>query len=358
MSIGNWFYIFVMITVILTSVVAIKFYSSSRDLISYCFIILISLILGFRSLDSGTDTRAYVDYFNNIYGSLGDFEIGFEFLTIAINEIGGSGIYLFLICLFTLIFISISAKLTQTNQLITIFSTLSFVHGFDLLTNGIRNGLAVSLSVLLIVAVTSYNRNVLVRIFAPALGGFIHVSSYVFPLLAMILWRNFQSKSVLLFLCILALGSLFLGGQFAIDIILNYAILHAEGVGFLNKAARYVLLDQEILSQHVKYYFLAISAIITFVILYFYGLLSNEAIKLLARIGILGFVTSATLFFSAFSYRFFVLFFIPQILVFSHILGLNSISVKWKFVMLIFVLMNFIVTYTTNSFVNMNLLAF
>src|SRR5690606_39260681 len=95
---------------------------------------------------SGTDTQAYVDLFNQMKYSI-DFEstweIFYKYLAYFLSLMTDSRGFIFFNVLLQLFLISyIARKLEVRNIPLVLLAYISFLPGFDLLTNGLRQGIS------------------------------------------------------------------------------------------------------------------------------------------------------------------------------------------------------------------------
>jgi hypothetical protein len=178
-------------------------------LFSLSFIILTSLIIATRFIDVGIDTKVYLTLYSNIHKP--DFETytepGFLLIMKVFSLFGlHSSFWLFFLALLTNTFLIISGlKIfkysfikTYNNHLLFFFSMLLFSSWYlTLTTNGIRQGLAISILIYGVVScLFDKNRKFLYLIYFPIALSF-HYSILLFLPLVFLLHVNFKKVSII-----------------------------------------------------------------------------------------------------------------------------------------------------------------
>lgn len=348
------FFVFLTLSLGLTS--RARYSRGSVFFLGLIALLLFSFFIGFRSIDSGTDTREYHNYFQYINDFSGRFEFGFEIITHIIKSFFDYQIYFFLICFLTLLFLVISCHLNNVNSLIFLGVSLSFLPGLDLITNGIRNGLSISLAIFILSFSMYKGRRVTVAMLLSPISATIHISALVvtifLPIASFISNAKFRVKLIYFISIFLFLLFNFIGMDFIREIVFPYR----SQMGFVGKVSRYILLDDELLSPTVKLYFYIVSAYLMWFTVVHLEQINNEAIILLTKVSLLGFLAFSILYFSAYSFRFMLLFFFLQVMTCSYIITENFCRPRAKFFFVIFVFINMVLTYMSKTYYNMTLL--
>lgn len=355
MQIPNLLFVALLASSLLYGTSCTKHKTSINIVITFSLVCLISLFIGFRSPTSGTDTKEYLYYFYHVDSLSGHFEIGFEWITLIFSVMGQGQIYLFAICAATLSMLSVAAHKSDSNHFLVISLSLSFLHGLDLITNGIRNALGISFAMLLLAYLSSISRPILLGTLSPIAATIFHSSCVIFSPLFALSRAIFNNRGRLLALFFASILAYQASNLFGIDLLRGIALLYTDNTGPIGKAARYVLLDNELLTSWVKFYFFANGAVLSFICAYYFNNIQNTQTKVFAGISVIGFFISSTLYFSAFSYRFFILFFLPQILVVTHLLSRNRLPKRARLLITSFVVFNLIATYSTQTYWTMSL---
>jgi len=329
--------------------------------LTWLFLYLFSIFIGFRSLNSGVDTISYFNYFNAILlGEQTDFsfEKGFELFTYVLTVIGNAEFYVFLLSFLQLLLLLISARILKIkNNLIVLVLFLSFLPGLDMLTNGVRGGLALALG-LPILIITAVNRNKFkILNFIPMI---IH-SSYGIIALISLLINKFSSVKLNIFLFI---ANIILFAMWLILTplsLLGYLETFSSDSGLIGKLVRYLLIDKQLMSLSVKLYFMFVS--ISFSVIYFLCLKLNRAVYSDVRLTRIVFITLAGQFlyalisFSEYSYRFMYLVYPLQILMLSYVVD-KYMSGSARNILIFFICaLGISLTYSTKTFYSFELLS-
>lgn len=333
------------------------FSRDSQFFIAIYLIVLISFFIGYRSIDSGTDTREYYDYFQSINNYTNRFEPGFDFFSKIIKKFFEYNFYFFLICFFSLILLLISCRLNNVNFFVFLGVLLSFLPGLDLFTNGIRNGLAISVSIFIISLFISMSKSVIFTSIVSSIGATIHISSLIFTVFLPMTKFLSVSRAKMLHLFLFSIFLCFLCNTMGVDLIRAFALPYGSDVGFLGKLSRYVLLDDELLNPTVKLYFYFVSACFMLFPLIYVNEFKNDIVILFVRVSLLGFFSFSIFYFSAYSFRFMLLFFFFQVMCSSYVISNNICGRYTKILFFIFVLLNLFLTYSSKTFTSMELLS-
>ncbi|MFQ1832920.1 EpsG family protein [Aeromonas veronii] len=333
-----------------------RYSRGSVFLLGIIALLLCSFFIGFRSIDSGTDTKEYYYYFQYINDFPSRFEFGFEIITHIIKNFFDYQVYFFLICFLTLFLLVVSCHINNVNCLLFLGVSLSFLPGLDLITNGIRNGLSISLGIFILSLSMYKSRRILIAVLLSPISAAIHISALVFtillPMASFISNARFRVKSIyFISICLFIFFNL-MGMDFIREIVFPYR----SQIGFVGKVSRYILLDDELLSSNVKFYFYVVSAYLMWFTVAHIERINNEIIILLTKVSLLGFLAFSMLYFSAYSFRFMLLFFFLQVMTCSYIITQNLCRPRTKILFVLFVFINMVLTYISKTYVNMTLL--
>jgi len=329
--------------------------------LAWLFIYIFSVLIGFRSKYSGVDTKAYFNYYNDIRDRVTPdfvFESGFKFFTQIMTEVVSVEVYVFTLSFIQLLLVYLSAKLLKiNNKLLAVVVFISFVPGFDMLTNGVRGGMSLTIG-LIILVLTVINRNrFAVLNFFPSL---IHASYAIVAIISLFV-RRFSGRKINTL--IFAFSLCF----FALWLVVNpLSLLNAfedvsKQVSYLGRLVRYLIIEKELMSLTVKLYFTVLS--ISFSCLYFFTLKKDERArddKVLTRMAFIALSIQfvyALFSFSQYSYRFMFLAFPLQILMFSYIMDKYFSGVARNLIVLLICILGILSTYSTKSFSSFKLLS-
>lgn len=330
-----------------------------NDVFNFIFIFLLTVFIGFRSVESGVDTKSYYDYFYLLASGQGGgvFEYGFELLTDFFILIGSVEFYIFFLTAVQLFAIYLAAMLMGLkNKLVVVVLFLAFLPGLDMLTNGMRNALALSIGVPIFIF-TVVNRNQFKFLnFFPVL---FHLSYSINAFFSIVVNR-YASIKMNLYISLFVLFFFILWQITTPILFLDNIKGFTEGYGGLSKLIRYALLEKELLSRSVKLYFLVVSLFFSLMYIVVIGVVKNarkdhKLIKL-AFFCLLVQGVYALLSFSEYSFRFMYLAYPFQIIMVSYLLE-NYIKRIWRTLILLSVfLANIFVTYNTETFQSFTLL--
>lgn len=331
--------------------------------LSWFFIFIFAVLIGFRSSDSGVDTIAYYNYFYDIKYRITPyytFESGFIFFTEFMTKITNVETYVFTLSFLQLLCIYLSAKrLNINNKLVAIVLYLSFIPGFDMLTNGLRSGLALSVGLLILVCTTIYsNRYVLLNMF-PIL---MHTSYTIITIISFFT-KRFSGYKMNYFIFISSITF------FVLWLVVNPIIIvsffenissQASAFGRLGRIVRYLIIEKELMSFTVKLYFMILSLFFSF--LYFYtskkqaNARNDEVLTRMAFLALSIQLVYALCSFSQYSYRFMFLAFPLQALMFCYIMDKYYSGVMRSIIVLAVCFLGVLSTYSTKTFSSFKLL--
>jgi len=333
------------------------------DFASLGFLVLLfSLFLGFRSIHSGADTYNYVSYYLTfIEGGVREFK--FEPLFYLINRLFSyfmPPIYFifFLTIVQCLFIVGVCFKLKIKSKSLTFIVFLAFLPGLDMMTNGLRQGLASYLGMYLLVFLIDKPKKYKIIMLFPV---FIHYS-YALMGLGLIL-SSFLKKypikmlSYLVSIIFFTFWSLF-SGEMLVKFLAGLS-LSINPLAY--DLVKYLMLQDGLFSSFVKIYFAAISLLLTGFYFLFrdirYIVQSDKVFNALFSISLIGNLLYSAVFFSEYSYRFFYVFYPIQALSFAYFSGKYVDNIYWKAVIFFIIVLNILITYSTNTFLEMDLLS-
>ncbi len=330
---------------------------------AWFFIYAFAILIGFRSAESGVDTIAYFDYFYDIKYRIPPyytFEPGFIFFTEFMTKFSSVEVYVFTLSFIQLFFIYLAAKrLGINNKLVAVIVYLSFIPGFDMLTNGLRSGFALGIGLLILTSTVIYkNKYVLANI----LPVFMHTSYTIITLVSLFV-KKFSGHRIN---TLIFSSSLFF---FCIWLVVNPVVIvnffesissQANTFGRLGRIVRYLIIEKELMSFAVKLYFIVLS--LFFSCIYFYTLKHAPSAKednVLTRMAFLALsiqLIYALCSFSQYSYRFMFLAFPLQALMFCYIMDKYYSGALRSLIVFIVCFLGVLSTYSTKTFSSFKLL--
>lgn len=350
----------------------ITFYSLIKnnknfDLIALVMIYSFALFfLGFRDSNSGSDTLRYTQSFNAVsHGYIeNNYEPAYNIWLVFVSYIGNWEFYIFLNVLMQLILITISLIFFNIEKKsLILLAYISFLPGFDMLTNGMRQGLSVGFA--LFIYSISYYRQYLPKLVIFSLI-FFHKSTLVF--IPIYFFSRLKSEKLLLALIkilFLALISLIIiwnvmANNFDITALVDILTVTLPGTSLSlgAKLSMYMNNDADILHGIFKYYFLSILVLFLSVFLFFQKeILKRKDSNLILKYALLVFIISlsyAIAWPGSYSYRFMYTAFLPALIL--AVITLNSIkSIKYYSYFMLVILIAAILTYGSNNYGKFNL---
>lgn len=220
--------------------------------------------IGLRDRYAGTDTNAYVAYFDRASRSLSNAmerEPGFAFLSHLIGYVGDWQAFLVALIIVQLISVALASKLLGVATAFPLLLYISLLPGLDMLANGLRQGVGSTLGLLVWAAV--WHRGLLGRLwlFSPVafhksmliLVPFVLFSRERYWLLSVL------STCVLIVLALLALYITLSSGDLYSFLAPSLELLTFAVVGsdlfFGEKLFGYVNPDEDIISPRLEIYF-------------------------------------------------------------------------------------------------------
>lgn len=316
---------------------------------------------GLRDIYSGTDTLSYFEYFNQVCsGGVPEFsfEIGFNYLTNFFCGFKSAHFYVFMLTGLQFVFYVLASFFARNkNHSFMLLLFISFIPGLDLLTNGTRNGLALSLGLFFLI-LNIFNKQK-IKYLLQLLPGVLH-SSYILNggllFFYLLLKRRVNITTICKSLFASSLFFSFFWVFFTSSFDLSFFSVYSSDDGLLGKLTRYVLLDNEIFSNYLKLYFLSISLCLSGYCLFFVSRFDDLA-PMSFIVFCLQFLYSA-LYFSAYSYRFMYLAYPMQIFFISYVLARINVSRVHLIFLLSFIVGNMLITFNTKVFLGVNFSSF
>lgn len=343
-----------MIILILAITIASLFLPNNKVLQTYLGVsacIIFSCVIGLRSFDSGTDTLAYVSYFNSVHEDRGYFEPLFYFYTLFFATIGSATTYIFslsAIPIFLVFFAAMSAEVSRPALIVCLF--LCFVPGIDLITNGVRSGLSLSVGLWIAVLSSRYTKRRYLLNFFPI---FLHYS-YIIVLLSDFSSRFLSMRKLTLFNALgflLIVFWLLVNAKEVVTYITDIYFANSDGFSFIiDKSLRYLINQQLFLSKAVFMYFALLSVFLGLANFYFIRvkkITSSRISLVLYSLSTLTFFCFALVSFSPFSYRFMFIAYVFQIFLFGYLMDSLSESDWAKLVYFFLISISSVITYTT-----------
>lgn len=330
------------------------------------FIILLYLMvlaLGLRTIFSGVDTASYYQYFNEVSSSgknTRDYEFGFFGFTLLSIYLGGWDLFLTFSIVLQLLSVYLSAFLLKIKQPnLAVFLYIALLPGFDLLTNGLRQGIALSVGSVFLV-MTLYRNNLKAFNLIPIIfhkSTIVYIGSFFIPKNEKI---NISYMKGLVFLggVVVFLGYIgsFLDSSIKFEDLLPLPLIgtnHTLGA----KIDMYLYIEKQLLSESMKAYFLVLSYII--LLPFIYGLFFKpNLIKSVLSFGLfclcLHFIF-LLIWWTNFAYRFMYISYIPSVLLFVKCTDLIRLK-RLKYFMFSILIIGILSTYGSNNFSSFSLL--
>tara|TARA_A100001391_G_scaffold194032_2_gene169974 strand:- start:3532 stop:4614 length:1083 start_codon:yes stop_codon:yes gene_type:complete len=354
MSLANILYVIVFYILLCLSLLNYDKRNIFSLYLTFTTLLIASLFLGFRSFDSGKDTMGYVKYYAEGFNNF-DFEIGYYYISKLLSLFFSPSVYLFTIAFLSLIMLVIASAIWRIKNIsLVLIVYIGLLPGLDMLTNTIRNGLALNLSTLL-VTLSIHKTNFK---FLPFLSVSIHGSTLLTAALRLVTIKR-DLYRINLWLLGIAVFALFLFSYINLDV-QKLASAYNRGDDIISKLARYIILDKNLLAESVKNYFKIIAVAIT--LPYIFGIVYSKEIKLDIRLHMLMFIgVSLLLFYSLLSfieYAFRFMYLSYPILVISAVYCIEK-YIRSEIIIIIFYFIIVLlagVTYSTSTFSSYKLL--
>lgn len=314
--------------------------------VTICF--LFSIIYGSRDINSGTDTSRYYQLYNNIMQeSYSSTDLFFWAFTKAMRLLKSPEFYIYTITLAQLILLFLAGvRLKIRNLSLYILSYVSFLPGFDLMTNGLRQGLALSV----VVFALSFDHARVSRSMGIFFATQLHKSAWIF--LPFLLLRKAKEKYrkivVALVVC------LFVYSLFGLDIsnIIRFLMDIGKannlwGSVLLSKLYIYSTLSSGVLSGEMRMLFLGLS-ILLFLFSYYFSNKKDDGSEVWFLFGSTIQILFLIMNKSAYSYRFFYIAY--PLYIISISISLNKQKVLPQMLFMICVVIGGILTFGSKTF--------
>lgn len=326
------------------------------DLLSSLFIFTFSLIfLGFRDMHSGVDTIVYVTEFNSMNNNL-NIELFYKYFMNILSSFTNAETFIFLNVFLQISIVMLITKLIKiNNQSIVLYAYISMMPGFDMLTNGIRQGLSTTI-IMLIFVLIYFNKKL--NSYFIVISLFLHKSVLIFiPTIFLLKYPTKKLVTVLIYISIFIF--IFWSLNNNTQILNNYIsriniLMPGTSSTIGQKFSQYLLQDNsEMLSGILKYYFLTIILLFSFIFFITKNVIKEK--KEILILSILFFylvIPYAISFPSPYSYRFMYTSFLPGLLL--SVLLIENDRKKLIFFYLITFIFG-IFTYGSNTYSKFNL---
>ncbi|RZQ54946.1 hypothetical protein C1E23_01285 [Pseudoalteromonas phenolica] len=326
-------------------------------------LLVLVLFLGFRSINSGVDTPAYYFFYSEVKmfsSNERGFEPGFYYITKLFGELNSFHLLLSFIVFVQVFSVFLSAKLIKINDaILPVMLFVSLLPGFDLMTNGLRQG--VSLSVGMLIVVCGYHLAWVRPMILSAV--FLHKSmlSYI---LSVFIPNAFYNRKFLklivlsgLIVTLVGFAGSSLGGGIKFADLLPLP-LPGTGHSLGTKIDMYLYIEKQLLSQSMKLYFLLLSYGLIAPFIYF--LFKGNDVSVIGRLAFLCLTLQFVfllIWWTNFAYRFMYLSYIPSILLSVRVVEILQSKVL-KLYLYFFVLLGLFTTYSSKNFASFNLTHF
>lgn len=334
------------------------------DFFASMFVYLFAfLFLGLRDQSSGSDTKNYIDYF--LTGvSFSQIEPAFDLFTTFLRHLGNWEFYIFFNVAIQLIFISLICKILDIKyKAIVLLAYISFMPGFDMLTNGLRQGLASTVGML--IWVLAFYKNYIPKIFIVFVALFHKSMLAYIPLYFISRISNEKILTKLILYCFSLFVVILMVWHLADSVLniseytkyLSFGIVGAS-MTFGEKLNVYLTSEQNILSGIFKYYFLFLVILFqtTYFIIHKKLIYLNEypSILKLALVFFYLSLTYAITWISPYSFRFMYISYLPGILL-SLTLIQKYNSNKIYVITLVLILVAAVLIYGSKSYSNFHI---
>ena len=353
-----------LILVLLINAFLYKRIKINSDLLNFIVLLyLMILALGLRTIYSGVDTASYFQYYNEVSSSglnTRDYEFGFYGFTLLSSYLGGWDFFLIFSIVLQLLSVYLAAVLFKIKQPnLVVFLYIALLPGFDLLTNGLRQGIALSVGSIFLV-MSLYRNNLKVFNLIPIIfhkSTLVYIGSFFIPKNEKI--NIFYIKGLLfLGVVVVVIGYMgsFLDGSIRFEDLLPLPLIgtnHTLGA----KIDMYLYIEKQLLSESMKAYFLVVSYVI--LLPFIYGVFFKpNLIKSVLSFGLfclcLHFIF-LLIWWTNFAYRFMYISYIPSVLLFVKCTELMALK-RLKYFMFVVLILGIISTYSSNNFSSFSLL--
>lgn len=322
----------------------------STAIVSVVFIIL----FGLRTIDTGTDTYAYNMWFESLSGtwSSRDFEPLFTLLGKFVSYFTDNSSIFFSIVTTATIYFLIKAFRINNNLIavpLSIVMSFSFISGVDLIANGMRSGIALSLATYALIRYINDNKNIYFFI-AISIASLLHASCVIFYS-ALIFIRIIDERFVKIIFYIYI--GLFISENLKV---FDFIFLKIAGLGIgshvISRVLAFKYQESDMFSGYAKYYFFAITLIPY--LLFKYNYFTNRKIVITHYVMLMPYIM---IFSSPSSYRFSYVSYYLMIYILTQSVSYTKSTAKRAIVYLMIFVMIFI-TYTTKTTLSYNNILF
>ena len=353
-----------LILVLMINAILYKRIKINSDILNFIILLyLMVLALGLRTIYSGVDTASYYQYYNEVSSSginTRDYEFGFFGFTLISSYLGGWDFFLIFSVVLQLLSVYLSACLLKIKQPnLAVFLYIALLPGFDLLTNGLRQGIALSVGSIFLV-MSLYRNNLKIFNLIPIVfhkSTIVYIGSFFIPKNEKIN-ISYIKGFVLLGGVVVVIGYMgsFLDGSIKFEDLLPLPLIgtnHTLGA----KIDMYLYIEKQLLSESMKFYFLVLSYVI--LLPFIYGVFFKPTlIKSVLSFGLfclcLHFLF-LLIWWTNFAYRFMYISYIPSVLLFvkcTELIGLERL----KYFMFSILILGILSTYGSNNFSSFSLL--
>lgn len=308
-------------------------------------VLVLSILFGFRTVDTGTDTYAYYSWFESLDRNYTtrDFEPLFTIIGRIVNWFTTDATVFFTIITALTLYYIAKAGVVFSSMLVVPFSlatSVSFISGVDLLSNGVRNGLALAIASYALLKYLD-NGKVFKYVFYISMASMIHSSCVVFFIVLFIkklLNERYLNVTFYLYILIFSLESLNIFDFIFINI-------SSMGIGshIISRILAFKYEQSDMFSGFIKYYFFAVTLIpyLLFRFKYYVN-------KLLVIVHYVLLMPYALIFSSPSSYRFSYLSFYLMVFILAQAVLYNNSKPK-RLAIYIMIIFMMIITYTTKT---------
>lgn len=320
-------------------------------------IFIVCAFIGLRSATSGVDTFDYYTYFTSPDIADHGFEPGFVAITKVLRFILSVELYfLFIVFLQGVSLVLAGRMLGIRNDALVLIAFLSFIPGLDLFSNAIRNGLALTVGMPLLVGTAITGGRFRYLNLLPAA---IHLSYGLISVMSFSISR-FASVKTNVILFVLSVLFCFIGFALSPSVLAGYLESVPKSYVGIGELAKYMLIDNELLSDAVKIYFIVISLLFSFFYFVVLGLRKTSRQDVVLTRLAYGSLSIQLCYmivsFSEYAFRFMFIAYPLQILMFVYIAE-RYVHVVWRIPMVVLVLaVNIAATYSTNTYATYQLL--
>ncbi|RKQ38343.1 EpsG family protein [Enterobacter sp. R1(2018)] len=308
-------------------------------------IFLLAVLFGFRTIDTGTDTFAYSTWFSSLEGShiFRDFEPLFTIIGQAVNLFTtDTSVFFTFITGLTLYYISKAGMVFSSILVVplSIVMSVSFVSGIDLLSNGIRNGLALAIASYALLKYLDNGKGFKYLVYI-TMASMIHSSCIVFFIIFVI--KPLLNERYLKIIFYIYIAIFFAESLKVFDFLFTSISNAGIGSHVISRILAFKYQESDMFSGFIKYYFFAIT-IIPYLLFKFKYYVN----KRLAIVHYVLLMPYAMIFSSPSSYRFSYMSFYLMVFILAQAVLYNNSRPK-RLVVYVMIIAMMIITYTTKT---------